>query len=154
VPIPDLARHSTGALLRAGINPAGYTRDVLWADPAVPSGNWRDLYDWNAPTPTPHAHLTPQQTSHLRHLEATALSEFMDIVFASGSRSLESLLLALPTTDRITHAAPSALIQEAADGVIALLGARKRFSTRSTPGQQSAPAYVLRYLHAIATRHG
>ena len=53
----------------------------------------------------------------------------MDVVFASGRRSLESLRLAYATTDHIAYPAPSPLIQEAADGAIRLLGARRRLST-------------------------
>ena len=53
----------------------------------------------------------------------------MDIVFASGQRSLESLCIAFATTDRLSFPAPNADVQEAADGVIRLLGSRKKLSS-------------------------
>ncbi len=74
----------------------------------------------------------------------------MDVVFASGRRSLESLRLAYPTTDRLASPAPNALIHEAADGVIRLLGARRRLTTHGAASQPNPPAYVAQYLAAIA----
>ena len=62
--------------------------------------------------------------------------ELMDIVFASGQRSLESLCIAFATTDRLSFPAPSAHMQEAADGVIRLLGSRKKLSSHDAPPPQ------------------
>ena len=78
----------------------------------------------------------------------------MDVIFASGRRSLESLRLAYATTDRISTPAPSALVQEAADGAIRLLGARRRLSTHGAASQPNPPAYIAQYLAAVAQLHG
>ncbi len=154
VMLPDIAVETSGLLLSHGINPAGYSREALWSDPVGLTGSWRDLYDWNLPNPIPKIQLSPEQRTHLRLIQAHAVRELMDIVFASGQRSVEALLLALPTTDRITYPAPSMLIQEGADGVIGLLGARKRLSTRTVVPQAAAPGYVLRYLREVAQQNG
>lgn len=68
--------------------------------------------------------------------------------------SLESLGLAFATTDRLANPAPNPLIQEAADGVIRLLGQRRRLSTHGAAGQPNAPGYVAQYLAAIALSNG
>ena len=78
----------------------------------------------------------------------------MDLLFASGRRSIESLLLALPTTDRIASPAASNLIQEGVDGCIRLLGSRKRLSTHSASSANSVPGYVVKYLTKVATQNG
>ena len=78
----------------------------------------------------------------------------MDVVFASGRRSLESLRMAYATTDWIASPAASPLVQEAADGVIRLLGARRRLSTHGTASQPNPPGYVVQYLAAVARLQG
>ena len=83
-----------------------------------------------------------------------SLVELMDIVFASGQRSLESLCIAFATTDRLTFPAPSADVQEAADGVIRLLGSRKKLSSHDASPPQNIPAYVRNYLRAVANLRG
>jgi DEAD/DEAH box helicase domain-containing protein len=150
--------HDTGAyLLAEGMNPAGYTQDVLWTNPQTRTGSWRDLYDWPAgaaPVPKPPAQLTQQQQAHLSRIQDRSLIELMDIAFASGRRSIESLLLALPTADRISTPPPSQLVQEGADGAIFLFGSRKRLSTHSYSSLNAPPGYVAAYLGAIAQLHG
>ena len=77
----------------------------------------------------------------------------MDVVFASGRRSLESLRIAYATTDRIALPDPTPLVQEAADGVIRLLGARRRLSLTALPATKY-PGYVAQYLAAVAQQYG
>ena len=144
-------------MLAKGMNPAGYTQDVLWTEREKRKGSWRDLYQWPSgaqPMPMQRAQLTPQQQEHLNRLQAQALVELMDITFASGRRSMESLLLALPTTDRLTYPASSKIVQEGADATILLLGSRKRLSTHSFFPLTAPPAYVAGYLAEIARQHG
>src|SRR5262249_8182065 len=130
--LTQLARDAGTQLLNQGMNPAGYKQELMWTNPQKRTGDWPDLYQWpagSAPLPKPPAQLTQQQDAHLLRIQERSLVELMDIIFASGRRSLESLLLALPTTDRITSPAPSQLVQEAADGAIFLFGSHKRLST-------------------------
>ena len=144
-------------VLAEGMNPAGYTQDVLWTNAQDRQGSWRDLYLWPAgavPTPKPPSQLTQQQQAHLTRLQDRALVELMDIIFASGRRSIESLLLALPTVDCLVTPAPTQSVQEGADGAIFLLGTRKRLSTHSCSSQNSLPGYVGAYLAAIAQQGG
>ena len=151
--ITQLSTDASAELLSRGINPAGFSRDVLWTEP---HRHWRELYDWTAATP--HARnaavLTPAQQTHLQRIQGRSLAETMDVVFASGRRSLESLRIAFATADRLGYPPPSDRVDQGACGVLRLLGARRRLSTHNNAGQANPPAYVIRYLHAIAQRLG
>ena len=144
-------------LLARGINPAGYTQDVMWTNPQERQGGWRDLYVWPAglvPTPKPLVQLTQPQQTHLNRIQNGTLAELMDIVFASGRRSMESLLLAMPTVDRLTVPPPSHDVLEGADGAIFLFGTRRRLSTHACIARTSLPGYVAAYLTAVAHQAG
>lgn len=155
--ITRIAADTSARLLEEGMNPAGYGKDALWTDSQNRRGSWRDLYDWppgGQPVAKPQGQLSQPQQDHLRRIQDGSVVELMDILFASGRRSIESLLLALPTTDRITSPAASNLIQEGADGAIRLLGSRKRLSTHPSSSQNSVPSYVAGYLTAVARQNG
>ncbi len=154
-PIPQLMVDIAALLLARGMNPGGYGQDVLWTDPEHRTP-WRELYEWNATgRPAPRLNLSPEQKNHLRRIDSAILTEAMDIVFASGRRSLESLRIALTTTDRLRFPAPTPLVQEVADGVIQLLGSRRsRLSTREANALQNLPRYVVAYIHTVAGHHG
>jgi DEAD/DEAH box helicase domain-containing protein len=156
--ITQLEATSSSRLLAEGMNPGGYKQICLWTDSRLQTGSWRNLYDWPAgatPVPKTPAQLMPNQVAHLNQIQAQSISELMDIVFASGRRSLESLKIAYATTDRITFPPPNDLVRQVADGVIRLLGARRRLSTRPrVTGQQNRPGYIGRYVVAAAQRQG
>jgi DEAD/DEAH box helicase domain-containing protein len=156
-PISHVAHHAALELLRHGMNPGGYDQEIVWTEPQSQVGSWRDLYNWppnSVPTERTPARLTPEQADHLERIQRQSRREAMDIVFASGRRSLESLCIAYVTTDRLAHPAPSPLVQQAADGAIRLLGSRKKLSTHDAASQQNVPAYVRNYLHAVAQHNG
>src|SRR5205823_11035992 len=114
---------------------------------------WRDLYNWPTvamPSEKPNSQLTADQQNHLRRIRDKSLEELMDIVFASGQRSLESLCIAFATTDRLSFPAPNVDVQEAADGVIRLLGSRKKLASHDASPPQNTPAYVRDYLREVA----
>jgi Lhr-like helicase len=153
----QISADASAQLLANGMNPAGFKQDVLWTDPRVKEGSWRDLYLWGAGVPAQAkmaAQMSLQQVDHLRRIQDISLTELMDVIFASGRRSIESLRLAFVTTDRLASPAPNALVQEAADGVIRLLGARRRLSSHAAPSQPTVPSYVARYLAAVAQQQG
>ena len=155
--ITQIVADASARLLAEGMNPAGYGKDALWADPENRRGSWRDLYQWPQGEPAvakPQGQLSQSQRDHLRRIQEGSAVELMDILFASGRRSIESLLLALPTTDRIANPAVSNLIQEGADGSIRLLGSRKRLSSHSSSSLNSVPGYVAGYLTAVAQQNG
>jgi DEAD/DEAH box helicase domain-containing protein len=155
--LTQVIRDIANRMLAHGMNPAGYTKDVLWTDPQERDGSWRDLYLWPpgaAPFPRPQGQLTPPQQIHFDRVHDRSQVELMDIVFASGRRSIESLLLALPTVDRIASPAPYPLVQQGADGTILLLGSRKRLSTHPCSSLSAPPGYVAGYLTAIARSQG
>src|SRR4029077_16637606 len=151
----QIAADTAGQLLQAGINPAGFAQDVRWTNPQNRSGSWRDLYNWplNGP-PGPAGQLLPPQQLHIGRIHDQSVKELMDVVFASGRRSLESLLLALATTDRIMTPAPSSIVQEGADAAILLLGSRKRLSTHPCKALNALPGYVRGFLNAAAQLNG
>ena len=157
-PIGQLSTDAATRLLTRGMNPGGFIQDVLWTTPRTKQGEWRDLYVWGPPGSVPQprsaAQLSQQQRDHLRRIQDQSLVEVMDVVFASGRRSLEALRLAYATVDWLAFPAPSALVQEAADGVIRLLGARRRLTTHGSASQPNPPAYVAQYLAAIAQSQG
>jgi hypothetical protein len=154
--ISQLSIDVSSQLLRHGINPGGYSQDVLWTDPATRTGHWSALFNWPAggvPSAKPNGQLTNDQQAHLVRIRDEALVELMDTVF-SGQRSLESLYIAFATTDRLSFPAPDQNVQEAADGVIRLLGSRKKLSSHDASPPQACPAYVRNYLRQVAILRG
>ncbi len=155
-PIPQFTVDIAARLLARGMNPGGFAKEVWWTDSDQRRGLWRELYDWNSSgQPAPRVNLTPEQQNHLRRIESSAFTEVMDIVFASGRRSLEALRIALATTGRLGFPAPTPLVQETADGVIQVLGSRRsRISTHDANALQNIPRYVVAYIHAVARHNG
>lgn len=155
-PVSQVATESSSRLLSNGINPGGYSQDVLWTEPDRQRGAWKDLYNWptNLPAPKPAGQLTQQQRDHMQRIIRGSEREVFNIVFASRRRGLEALLLGFATTDRITYPAPRLLVQEAADGVIRILGERRRLDTHNPRTIAALPGYVERYLQAVARHHG
>jgi ATP-dependent helicase YprA (DUF1998 family) len=156
--IAQLIADASQSLLTHGMNPGGFGQDALWTYPRERRGSWRDLYTWPAgaaPQQKDLANLMPAQRTHVQRVVNQAVVEFMNVVFASGRRSLESLELAYVTPDRLQYPPPSPLVQEVADGVLRLLGARRRLSTHSTwMAQPNPPAYVTAYIAAAAQQQG
>jgi DEAD/DEAH box helicase domain-containing protein len=155
--ITPLALDAAGQLLRRGMNPGGWLKSVLWTDPDSKTGHWRELYNWPAggvPAEHPQNALTSEQQAHLQRIHHQTELELMDIVFASGRRSLESLRLACVTADRIEYPPPSAVVQETADGVIRILGSRRKLASKDANSLAAAPGYVRNYVEAVAGQHG
>ena len=155
-PIPQFTVDIASRLLARGMNPGGFVQDVLWTDPEQRRGPWRELYEWNpAGQPAPRLNVSPDQQRHLGRIDTAAFAEVMDIVFASGRRSLEAQHIALATTDRLAFPALRPLVQETADGVIQVLGSRRsRLSTHDANSLQNIPRYVVAYIHAVARQNG
>lgn len=154
--INALSLDAAAQLLRKGMNPGGWSKSVLWTDPDNKAGPWRDLYNWPAggtPSELPPRSLSAQQQTHLRRIQEQAEREVMDIIFASGRRSLESLRLAYVTTDSIRFPPPDAVVQQAADGVLRILGSRRKLASKNANTRQDAPKYVREYVSAVAQRN-
>lgn len=155
--VVELSADVASGLLCRGINPGGYGQRQLWTDWESRLGSWRDLFHWNPFGPVTEktaAELTQPQAQQLSRIQDQAIIELMNIVFASGRRSLESLLIAYATSDRIDFPPPDHLVQEGADGVIRLLGQRRRIDTHNSFTQDTLPAFAAAYLNAIAQRQG
>ena len=156
-PIAILTEDISARLLAQGINPGGFTKDVLWTDPRRREEPWRRLYEWQAggqPAPRVNPPLIDREQDHLRLIRDAAFREVTDAIFASGRRSLESLGIGLATTDRLRFPASRQLVQESADGVIQLLGSRRnRLDTHGANPQANPPTYVTQYLQRVATHN-
>ncbi len=154
--IAQLTMDISAWLLAKGMNPGGFGQEVLWTDAIQHRGGWRELYEWNSNgQPAPRLNQSPEQQTHLHRIERSAFIEIMDIVFASGRRSLEALRIALATTDRLRLPATSPLVQQTADGVIQVFGSRRsRLSSHDANTLQNIPRYVVSYIHAVAQHNG
>lgn len=153
--VTELSPDVCSRLLSTGMNPGGYGKDQLWTNPKKRTGRWRDLYNWpnNGPvTENPAAQLTQEQQQHLSRIRNKSIFELINIIFASGRRGLESLLIAYGTSDRIRYPAPNHLVQEAADGVIRIIG-RRNIDTHKSYPRDTPYASVVGYLHAISQFH-
>lgn len=156
-PIVPLSHDASARILRTGTNPGGWSLNVLWTYPDEEREPWRHLYDWpvgGTPAEKPWNTLTSDQQRHLQEIHTQSEREVVDIVFASGRRSLESLRIAHATTDRIAHPAPSSLMQEGIDGVIRILGSRRKLLSKNGNSSASIPGYLRDYLTAIANGSG
>jgi hypothetical protein len=157
-PISILAEDISARLLAQGINPGGFTKDVLWSDPRRREEPWRRLYEWQAggqPAPRVNPPLVDREQDHLQRIREAAFREVADAIFASGRRSLESLGIGLATTNRLRFPPSRHLVQEAADGVIQLLGSRRnRLDTHGANPQTNPPIYVTQYLQRVASHNG
>lgn len=155
-PITPLSLDASGQLLRHGMNPGGWAQEVVWTNWEDQEGHWRELYDWPAggtPAERPSHLLSAAQQSHLQRIHRQSEEEVIDVVFASGRRSLESLRLAYATTDRIAHPASNALVQEAINGVIRILGSRRKLVSKNADSLPNIPGYIRDYLEAVANGH-
>lgn len=156
-PLGDIFRDVEQQLLSAGVNPGGYSKEALWTDHENQRGSWRDLYDWSAPIPAQRSSgLPPRLTAHLRMLRQLALKSVIDIIFASGRRSLESLQIAHAAVGAGAPGQGDPLICEAADSALRLLGERRRIDEPpyTAIGTQTIPGFLRDYLDAVALRHG
>ena len=156
--ISQLTEDISARLLVQGISPGGFTQSVLWRDPRRREGAWQRLYDWHSgdqPSHRVNPPLAPEDQDHLQRIRETAFREVTDAIFASGRRSLEALGIGLATTDRLRIPATRVLVQEAADGVIQLLGSRRyRLSTHGAYSQTNLPGFVVQYLMRVAQHNG
>ena len=153
----DIFRDAERAMLCAGINPGGYSKEALWTDHESQRGSWRDLYDWSGYPPAErHAGLTPQQQGHLVRLRQLALAAVVNVLFASGRRGLESLQIAHAAVGTGAPGAADATVCEAADSALRLLGERRRVQDwpYTATGTPTAPGFVRQYLEQVAMRHG
>ena len=153
----DLFRDAEQSLLKEGINPGGYGKDALWTDPDNQRGSWRDLYDWSGATPTErHTGLSPEQQQHLVRLRQLALAAVVNVLFASGRRGLESLQIAHPAVGNGAPGASDAIVCEAADSALRLLGERRRVQDPpyTATGSSTMPGFLRSYIEAVAPAHG
>ena len=155
--LSPIATDAAAQLLVRGMNPGGFTQAVQWSDPQAGRGHWRDLYTWGASGLLPQrkqpSALAAAQTQHLLRIDDQSMLETLNVIFASGRRGLESLKLGFVTTDRIACPPPDTLTQECADGVIRLLGARRRLDSHGANGQPNPPRYISDYLREVGRVH-
>ena len=154
----NLFHQAEQTLLMEGISPGGYVKDALWTDPERQRGSWRDLYDWSGAKPSERHSglLSPEQQQHLGRLRQLALAAVVNVLFASGRRGLESLQVAHAAVGAGAPGAGDAVLCEAADSALRLLGERRRVQDppyRAT-STSDMPGFLRAYTEAVARAHG
>ena len=149
MPFNRLLNEVRQRLLLAGTNPGGPSRSLR------SSGNtfWAGLFDWNQNS-TNYLRYKPDFDEEERRLSEdieTAYKENLveDILFAGGSRDVESLGLAIVW---VRDTPPQDPVEQAAASAIRLLGMRRRWTGSENTGSQIPPGFMDRYLEAVA-RH-
>lgn len=152
--VTDLEEESARRLLTTGMNPGGVDRSVMWTDLDEHQGEWQRLFDWTRSPPDYRSSLSGEEQAHRTRIQVSAREAVAETLFSGGRRDLESLKLGCVTFDRMRHAAPSAVVQQAADSCIRMLGKRRRIDThRATADDPRLPKYARDYLEAVATRN-
>jgi DEAD/DEAH box helicase domain-containing protein len=137
------------SLLRAGTNPGGPPRSLKY----LGSTFWANLFDWNTQSPT-YLDYKPDLNAdevQLRRAIEDAYTENLveDVLFAGGSRDVESLGLAIVW---VRSAPPTTPTEQAAASAIRILGMRRRWIGSENTGTATPPWPMDRYLQAAA-RH-
>jgi hypothetical protein len=150
----DIELETQHRLLATGMNPGGVDRSVMWTDPAEQQGEWQRLFDWQRFPAEYRGGLSGDEQAHRTRIQVAAREAVAEMLFAGGRRDLESLKLGMVTFDRVHYAAP-AVVREAADSCIRLLGKRRRIDThRSTLDDDRLPKYARDYIEAVANVNG
>jgi DEAD/DEAH box helicase domain-containing protein len=137
-------------LLRAGTNPGGPAPSLKSSGAAF----WADLFDWNPASPNffrykPDFNEAESQLS--RAIEKAYTENLVeDVLFAGGSRDVESLGLAIVW---VRNSPPSDPVEQAAASAIRILGMRRRWNGSENPGSATPPWPVDRYLKAVANHN-
>jgi DEAD/DEAH box helicase domain-containing protein len=151
----DLEAEAQRRLLATGMNPGGVDRSVMWTDLEEHHGEWQRLFDWGRLPPDYRVGLSGDEQAHRTRILEAAREAVAETLFSGGRRDLESLKLGIVTFDRATHAAVPAIVREAADSCIRLLGKRRRMDThRATVDDTRLPKYARDYLEVVANANG
>jgi ATP-dependent helicase YprA (DUF1998 family) len=153
--VTDLEEEAGRRLLSTGMNPGGVDRSVSWTDLDEHLGEWQRLFDWARFPPDYRAALSGPEQAHRTRIQVAAREAVAETLFSGGRRDLESLKLGYVTFDSMRQAAPSPVVQQAADSCIRMLGKRRRIDThRATTNDIRLPKYARDYLEAVADRNG
>ena len=121
-------------------------------------GRWTALFEFDgeARAKSPGLLSNPQR-AWLEGIRADLLDESLRLVFAPRRRDFESIGLGHVTADpgsKYQGPLPSALVRQAADGVLRVLGDANRYPGRKDKGSDTPPAPVANYLQKVADRNG
>lgn len=151
----DLESEAQRRLLITGMNPGGVDRSVMWTDLDENQGEWQRLFDWTRTPPDYRGGLSGDEQAHRVRILDAAREAVAETLFSGGRRDLESLKLGCVTFDRLRQAGVSALVREATDSCIRMLGKRRRIDThRATVDDPRLPKYARDYLEAVANANG
>jgi ATP-dependent helicase YprA (DUF1998 family) len=163
MPVPKLRDSVERELLRLGLNPAG--PDASKQSRGPNRERWTGLFDLDTEDPRSKSsgQLTESQRDWLESIREALLDEMLYLVFAPMRRDFESVGLGWVTHEPIvssTHEDDEAarfegLVQEAADGVIRILGRRGRIigPSRRAQGQDEPPKKVRDYVVRVAKQN-
>lgn len=147
-------------LLSLGMNPGGPDDSLQRFKSGQQWKPWTSLYDLAA---SPPAARTPSELGQdeeraLASIRLGILKEVEFTIFAKTRRDFESIGLGWTTFGQAPPvpgggALPAALLRQAADSAIRILGDRKRFVGRGS-GAETMPGVLTAYLNAVAALHG
>jgi ATP-dependent helicase YprA (DUF1998 family) len=153
--VTDLEEEAARRLLTTGMNPGGVDRSVMWTDLDEHQGEWQRLFDWTRSPPDYRPALSGEEQAHRTRIQVAAREAVAETLFSGGRRDLESLKLGYVTFDRMRHTGATAVVREAADSCIRMLGKRRRIDThRATVDDPRLPKYARDYLEAVAVLNG
>lgn len=152
VPFDDLLDVVRASLLGIGMNPGGpRPSDTRYRSQAA-DVHWTSLIDWSATPRTYLRALQPVERELRDRIEADLTESIIDdVLFAGGSRDLESLRLGFLWID---NTGPHGIVEQSAASVIRLLAKRFRWRSRTAEGRAQPPEYIDLYIKEVARLHG
>jgi ATP-dependent helicase YprA (DUF1998 family) len=151
LPIGSLQVHAERRLLANGMNPGGVDRSVTWTDLIRQTDEWPRLFDWQLQQPNFRNNLSPDERDHRRRIENAEREAIAESIFSGGRRDFESLKLGAVTFDPQFRPG-DAVLEQAAESCIRMLGKRRRITThRATDDDPRLPKYIRDYLAAVAS---
>jgi len=156
-PLVDFQKELEQELLRIGMNPGGSKPSLLeFEDDDNQTKHWKKLFVWNNGVPQTRQHSSAGADTHLKKISAAVLQECAYAMFVHLRRSFESLRLGWVTFDpEVEKDKDDPIWRQAADGVIRMLGERRRYQgSQFLWPYDRPPRYVREYLAAVAQKHG
>lgn len=150
-------------MLALGVNPAGPSPSVNEYSENKKDHSWTDAFSFpngNGGTPRPRPNLTFEAKTFLQEeLWPKVIQETAYTLFGGIRRDIESVGLAYCTishnfeNDRDDSNIPAQLVEEAANGVIRILGGRLRLVGSERKSTPTIPAYTRNYLQDVARQN-
>lgn len=153
----DLQKELEAELLKIGMNPGGIKGSLLkFRDDDGQVKSWKALYNWKSVPIVPEQDLSLGAKRQLEEISRTLLQECAYAMFVHLRRSFEALQLGWVTFDpEIANTTNEKLLRQAADGMIRILGERRRYAgSKFIWPSPDRPGYIREYMNAVAQSNG